>query len=63
MKHSNREKYLGNLVDKTGSNKVNIEARQAKGYGIVTNILAIINDIALGHWRVKAGLRLKSNNS
>ena len=61
MKHSNREKYLGDLVDKTGSNKVNIEARQ--GYGIVTNILAIINDIALGHWRVKAGLRLKSNNS
>ena len=59
MKHSTREKYLGNLVDKSGSNKVNIEARQAKGYGIVTNILAIINEIPLSHWRVEAGLRLR----
>ena len=59
MKHSNREKYLGDLVDKSGSNKVNIEARQAKGYGIVTNILAIINEIPLSHWRVEAGLRLR----
>ena len=59
MIQSKREKYLGDLVDKSGSNKPNFEARQAKGFGIVTNILAIINEIPLGHWRVEAGLRLR----
>ena len=59
MKQSKSEKYLGDIVDKSGKNKANIEARQAKGYGIVTNILAIINEIPLGHWRVEAGLRLR----
>ena len=30
-----------------------------KGYGIVSNILAIVNEVPLGHWKVKAGLRLR----
>ena len=59
MKQSKREKYLGDLVDITGKLRPNIEARQAKGFGIVNNILAIINEIPLGHWRVEAGLRLR----
>ena len=59
MKQSKREKYLGDLVDITGKNRPNIEARQSKGFGIINNILAIINEIPLGHWRVEAGLRLR----
>ena len=59
MEQSNREKYLGDIVDKTAKVRPNIEARRAKGYGIVTNILAIVNEIPLGHWKVEAGLRLR----
>ena len=59
MEQSNREKYLGDIVDKTGKVRPNIEARIAKGYGIVTNILAIVNEIPVGHWKVEAGLRLR----
>ena len=59
MKQSKREKYLGDLVDISGKIRPNIESRQAKGFGIVSNILAIINEIPLGHWRVEAGLRLR----
>ena len=59
MKQSKREKYLGDLVDISGKIRPNIEARQHKGFGVVNNILAIINEIPLGHWRVEAGLRLR----
>ena len=59
MKQSNREKYLGDLVDISGKIRPNIDARQARGFGIVSNILAIIDEIPLGHWRVEAGLRLR----
>ena len=59
MGQSNQEKYLGDVVDKSGKNRPNIEARKAKGYGIVSNILAIVDEIPLGHWRVDAGLRLR----
>ena len=59
MKQSKSEKYLGDIVDISGKIRPNIEARQSKGFGIVNNILAIINEIPLGHWRVEAGLRLR----
>jgi hypothetical protein len=59
MEQSNQEKYLGDLVDKSGKVRPNIEARKARGFGIVSNILAIVNEIPLGHWKVDAGLRLR----
>ena len=59
MKQSKKEKYLGDIVDISGKIRPNIEARRSKGLGIVNNILAIINEIPLGHWRVEAGLRLR----
>ena len=33
--------------------------KQAKGYGIINNILAIVNEVPLGQWKVDAGLRLR----
>ena len=39
--------------------KHNIEARKNKGYGIVANILAIINEVPLAHWKIDAGLQLR----
>ena len=45
MTETKHEKYLGDIFSEDGSNEKNIEARQAKGFGIVNNILAIINEI------------------
>ena len=59
MGQSNQEKYLGDMVNQSGKIKHNIEARKAKGFGIVANILAIINEVPLGHWKVDAGLKLR----
>ena len=59
MKQSSQEKYLGDIINKSGKTKHNIEARKAKGYGIVANILAILNEVPLGHWKIDAGLRLR----
>ena len=59
MEDAARETYLGDLVDKSGKVKPNIEVRKAKGYGIVCEILAIVNEVPLAHWRIEAGLRLR----
>ena len=59
MKSSNQETYLGDLIDKSGNARPNVEKRRAKGYGITTNILAIVNEVPLAHWKVEAGLRLR----
>ena len=36
-----------------------VEKRKSKGYAIIANILAIINEIPLAHWKVEAGLKLR----
>ena len=59
MEQSDQEKYLGDIVHKSGKGRPNIEARKGKGYGILSNILAIVNEVPLGHWRVDAGLTLR----
>ena len=59
MKNSDQELYLGDVIHKNAKAKPNIERRKAKGYGIINEILAIVNEIPLPHWRVKAGLHLR----
>ena len=59
MDNSNQERYLGDVVDKSGKIKPNIEARKAKGFGILSNILSIVNEVPLGHWKTEAGLKLR----
>ena len=59
MQNSNQETYLGDLIDKSGKVRPNIEKRRSKGYGIAANILAIINEIPLAHWKIESGLRLR----
>ena len=51
MKSSNQELYLGDVIDKSGKAKPNIEKRKLKGYVIIANILAIINELPLAHWK------------
>ena len=59
MHESEQEKYLGDVVDKSGKVRSTIEDRKNKGYGMVAEILAILNDIPLGQFRIDIGLKLR----
>ena len=59
MSNSKVETYLGDIIENNTKQKANIEKRKSKGYGIVNNILAIVNEIPFSHWRIKAGLLLR----
>ena len=54
-----QEKYLGEVIYKSGKNKTNIEKRQSIGYGIISNILAIINEIPHSYWKIMARQRMR----
>ena len=58
MHESQREKFLGDIVDGSGKSRKTFEDRKNKGYGIVAEILAIINEIPLGQFRMEIGLEL-----
>ena len=59
MNQSEEETYLGDVLEKSTKKRTNIERRKAKGYGIVNDILTIVNEIPLSHWRIQAGLLLR----
>ena len=59
MAEVSHDKYLGDIVDCSATNKLNIEQRTGKGYGIVNQILAIVKEVPLGWRRIKAGLILR----
>ena len=59
MTNSDKVKYLGDQIDVTGKAKTTIEERKAKGYGIISEITAITDDIPLGQWRIQAALMLR----
>ena len=53
MQNSNEQKYLGELICSNGSVRNTIEERRNKGYGIVNEIIAIIDEIPLGKFRLE----------
>ena len=59
MKNSDQEKYLGDQICKDAKVKATIEERVKKGYGILSEINAILDDIPLGKYRVEIGLKLR----
>ena len=59
MKESSQEKYLGDLINNTGKVKKTVEERVAKGYGIISEILAMLDEIPLGAYRLEMGLKLR----
>ena len=59
MRNSKKEKYLGDQLSISGKVKETIEDRVSKGYGIVTEILAILDEIPLGQYRLEMGLKLR----
>ena len=59
MENSKQETYLGDKIDESGKIKPTILSRIAKGYGAITNILAITSKVPLAQWRIQAGLKLR----
>ena len=56
MSDSTREKYLGDVVDKSGKIRATVEDRQKKGFAIVAEILAILEEIPLGKHKMVSNL-------
>ena len=59
MENSDREKYLGDVIDQSGTIQSTIDKRKTKGDGIVAEILSIVNEIPLGEHKIEIALRLR----
>ena len=56
MSNTKQETYLGDKIHQSGTLRPTIQSRISKGFGAISSILAIVNDIPLAHWRIEAGL-------
>ena len=54
-----QEKYLGDIIHSDGKQHATIVERLARGYGILANIKALLDDIPLGHRRIELGFELR----
>ena len=63
MKEETQSKYLGDILHTSGKIKFIINDRVAKGHGIISEIMSIIEEIPFGHRRVLVGLILRNINS
>ena len=54
-----KNKYLGDILDNTGTVRQTIEDRKNRGFAIVAEILAILNEIPLGKYKMEIGLKLR----
>ena len=54
VENSKQEIYLGDILDQSGNNKANFEKRKAEGYGITSEIIAIVNEISLAQWKIES---------
>ena len=59
MNESDQEKYLGDQIHKSGKTKATISDRVAKGFGIISEIQAILNEAPLGSYKVEMGFELR----
>jgi hypothetical protein len=59
MKTGDNAVYLGDTINKSGSQKQNIIDRQAKAYAAFAGIRAILEDVPLGRYRIEIGLELR----
>ena len=59
MADSAKEKYLGDIVDESGKIRKTVEERRSKVFAIVNGILAILEEVPLGKYRMEIGLKLR----
>ena len=60
MENSNQEKYVGDIITEDAKNDENIAARKGKAFAIAGDILAILDEIPLGPYRIDAGLCMRN---
>ena len=61
MEESTEEKYLGDLITSDGSNRTNVNARKAKGYGLVDKVTSMLEEISFGPNYFEIALLLRSS--
>ena len=59
MHNTDSAVYLGDMIHKSGKSKFNINERCIKGYAIMAEIRAILQDVPLGKYKTKVGLQLR----
>ena len=59
MKNSTQEKYLGDVINSNGTVRDTIDDRKNKGFGIVNEIIALLDEIPLGRYKMEIGLKLR----
>ena len=59
MDNSDKEKYLGDVVDKSGKIRATIEDRKSKVHALMAEINAILEEIPLGQHTKEIGLHLR----
>ena len=59
MGESKAEKYLGDIIHNSGSIKPSLARRLSRGWGKVSEILAIIKEAALGLYKIMSGFVLR----
>ena len=42
----------GDIIDRSGLLRHTIQARVSKGFGAISTILAIVNEVPLAHWKI-----------
>jgi hypothetical protein len=55
------EKYIGDIISSNGSNSKNIEARLHNGKGIISQIMAILDDICFGKFQFEVAVILRNS--
>ena len=53
------EKYIGDVISSDGTNTKNLKERIDKGYGIVNEIVSILDEVPLGKYKIIAGIKLR----
>ena len=61
MESKNEEKYLGDVIASDGKNIKNVKARIAKGKGVVSRILSIMDGIPFGKYYYEVGIILRNS--
>ena len=61
MEENKEEKYLGDLISSDGKNIKNVKARVAKGKGIISRIMALLEGIPFGKFYFEVAMILREN--
>ena len=60
MEDSTEERYVGDIITADGKIDSNIQSRKRRGFAISGDILAILEEVPFGQYRVKAGIAMRN---